>query len=87
MQNNPDPTQPIEYDNLGRMKYHPSFHENHGKPFSESDLEYLCKYIDIDGVRSISMALGKTQMTVNSKLTELKKKKLFDHYKNLNKHW
>ena len=78
---------PIEYDRVGRMKYHPKYHKNHKKPFSESDLEYLCKFYDVDGAKLIAMALGRTEAAVNSKLNKLKKLGLFEYYKNLNKHW
>jgi hypothetical protein len=77
----------IEFDRLGRMSYHPEFHQNHGKPFSEEDLEYLCKYFEIDPVRTIAFALGRTEHTCASKVTYLKKRGLYDYYKNLNKHW
>jgi predicted ArsR family transcriptional regulator len=76
-----------EYDRHGRMKYHPEFHKNHEKPFTESDLEYLCKFYDVDGAKLISLALGRTEATVRSKLSNLKKRGLFEYYKNLNKHW
>jgi hypothetical protein len=77
----------VEYDRWGRMKYHPEFHHNHGKPFTESDLEYLCKFYEIDGPLSISLALGRTQKIIMNKVSELKKQGLYDYYKNLNKHW
>jgi len=76
-----------EYDRVGQMKYHPEFHKNHKKSFTESDLEYLCKFYDVDGAKLISMALGRTEAAVRSKLSNLKKRGLFEYYKNLNKHW
>jgi hypothetical protein len=77
----------FEYDNQGRLKYHPDFHPNHKKTFTESDLEYLCKYYEVDGKKKMSLALGKTETTVSMKVVLLKKNGLFDYYKNLNKHW
>lgn len=77
----------IEYDCRGRMKYHPDFHPNHGKRFTESDLEYLCKFYGIDGQKSVSLALGKTEMVINQKITSLRKRGLYDYYKNLNRYW
>lgn len=77
----------ITYARNGRMDYHPEFHPNHGKPFSESDLEYLCKYYEADGGQLMAMALGRTVKTILSKVTDLRRKGLFEHYKNLNKHW
>ncbi|CAM5660806.1 DNA-entry nuclease OS=Lysinibacillus sphaericus OX=1421 GN=LS41612_04505 PE=4 SV=1 [Lysinibacillus sphaericus] len=38
----------ITYDKYGRMQYHPEFHFSHGKPFSESELEYICKFYEVD---------------------------------------
>lgn len=77
----------IQYDNFGRMKYHPDFHPNHGKPITEEDLEYLCKFWEIDHRRSISFALGRTEHTLQTKVHDIRKQGLFDHYKNLNKNW
>lgn len=77
----------ISYDNLGRMRYHPEFHFSHGKPFSESELEYICKFYEVDHTRTIAFAIGRTEHTVQTKVTSLRKKGLFDYYKNLNKHW
>lgn len=77
----------ITYSKNGRMNYHPEFHPNKGKPFTESDLEYLCKYYDHDGGQLMAMALGRTVKVVLSKVAELRKKGLYDYYKNLNKHW
>jgi hypothetical protein len=77
----------IEFDRLGRMKFHPDFHQNHKTPFSQSDLEYLCKYFDVDPIRTIAFALGRTEHTCATKVSALKKQGLFEYYKNLNKHW
>jgi hypothetical protein len=77
----------IRYDRHGRMMYHPKFHPNHGKQFTQSDLEYLCKYYDCDHKQSLAFALGKTEHTIRSKVNQLKKCGLFDYYKNLNRYW
>ena len=77
----------ISYDKFGRMHYHPDFHFSHGKGFTESDLEYVCKFYEVDEVRTISFAIGKTEHTIRTKVSDLKKRGLFEHYKNLNKHW
>jgi len=55
--------------------------------FSESDLEYICKYWQVDGAEMIAYALDRSVESVKSKVKKLRKKKLFDYYKNLNKHW
>ncbi len=77
----------IEFDKVGRIKLHPEFHPNHGKPFSESDLEYLCKYYEVDPIRTLAFALGRTEHTCTVRVWMLKKQGLFEYYKNLNKHW
>lgn len=76
----------ITYDKHGRMQYHPEFHFSHAKPFSE-ELEYICKFYEVDHARTISFAIGRTEHTIRSKVDYLRKKGLFHYYKNLNKHW
>ncbi|MDP1513094.1 DNA-entry nuclease [Paenibacillus ottowii] len=73
----------IEYDQFGKMKFHPDFHFAHGKAFSLEDLEYLCTFYEYDGPRSISLALGKTERTCASKYNALKKRGLLEYYKKL----
>lgn len=72
----------IEYDGMGRMKYHPEYHTNHKKPFTEEELIYLAKYYKIDGRLNISLALGRTESTISTKVCELKKKGLWSYYQN-----
>ena len=74
----------ITLDNCGRMNYHPDFHPNHKQPFSEEDLEYLCKFYDADGPRAISYALGKTEKTCMSRISELRKNGKYEYYRSLN---
>ncbi len=78
---------PEVYDRTGRMEYNPDFHFNQGERWTESDLEYLCKYIEIDGYRSVSFALGRTEKTIASKIADFKKNGKYEYYKNLNKYW
>jgi hypothetical protein len=73
----------IKFDKLGRMKYNPDFHPNHGKPFTLDDLIYMCKFYEIDGPRKIAFALGKTEHTVMSKRSDLRKAGTFEQYKNI----
>jgi hypothetical protein len=77
----------IEFDSSGRMKYNPLYHFNHGKPFSEDDLEYLCKYHDIDGPRKVGLAIGRTECTCISRLDYLKKRGKYEHYRKLDKYY
>ena len=48
----------VEYDDQGYMKYHPCYHQNLGKRFTEEEKEYLCKYAS-DGMNSMGMALAR----------------------------
>ena len=77
----------VRYDNSGRMLYHPLFHPNHGKPFSESDKEYLCKYYEYDPVDLISLALGRTESTIREQARKLRSNGLFERYKSINRYW
>jgi Mn-dependent DtxR family transcriptional regulator len=77
----------IAFDNFGRMKFNPSFHPNQGKHFSDSDLEYLCKYYDYDSPSTIALALGRTEQSVTNKILQLKRLGLYEYYKNQNKFW
>lgn len=78
---------PISYDRLGRMQYHPEFHFSHGNHFTESDLEYICKFYEVDHTRNLAFAIGKTEHTIRTKVNELRKSGKYEYYKNLNKHW
>lgn len=53
----------IEYDNFGRMKYHPEYHFSHGKRFSKEELMYLCRFWEFDNRKDVALALGKTEHT------------------------
>lgn len=75
----------IEYDKQGRMKYHPSFHTRHKIPLTEEEKEYLCKFYEIDGRRTIAMALGKTETNISQIVHIFRKNGLYEYYKNLHK--
>ena len=70
----------ISYDSHGRMHYHPDFHFNHGAPFTEEELEYLCKFYEVDTARSLSFALGRTERTLRTKVDQLKKTGMYQVY-------
>jgi hypothetical protein len=73
----------ITYDSLGRMQYHPDFHPNHGKPFKLDEIIYICKYHQTDDIRSLSFAVGRTEHTVASKITSLRKDGLYWKYRSM----
>ncbi|GED33993.1 DNA-entry nuclease [Brevibacillus centrosporus] len=70
----------IAYDPHGRMQYHPEFHFNHGAPFEEEELEYLCKFYETDPTRSLSFELGRTERTLRSKVDQLRKSGMYQVY-------
>jgi len=61
-------------------------YENQGEKYVIYELEYLCKYYEIDGLTTISLALGWTGDSVKSKLKKIRKQGLYKYYKNLNKY-
>jgi hypothetical protein len=75
------PEEGIEYDNRGRLKYHPEFHPNQGERLNDEELAYLCKFYEVDSLKSLSLALGRTERTLTNKVNYLRKKGLFDYYK------
>lgn len=75
------------YDKCGRMLYHPEFHHQHKKPFTVSEMEYLCKFWDIDPRRTMSFALGRPETLLSTMVNQLKKNGEFEYWKNLNVFW
>lgn len=76
----------FEYDAYGRLLYHPELHDRHGKPWDESELEYICKFAG-DKSSVLAFAIGRPMTSISAKLWVLKNNGLFDYYKNLNKYW
>ncbi|MBO9596201.1 MAG: hypothetical protein J7559_00030, partial [Cohnella sp.] len=73
----------IVYDNHGRMRYHPEFHFSHGKPTTLEDKIYVAKFYEVDGRRKISFAIGKTEGYVQTLVYDMRKRGIFEIYKNL----
>ena len=73
----------IKFSLNGRMQYHPEFHFAHEEPFTLSELVYMCKYVQIDGNKSMSMALGRTENTIANQVYMMKKEGFFDVLKSL----
>lgn len=72
----------ITYDRFGRMEYHPGYHPNHCKPFSDYEISYLCKFWDVDDRMDMSLALGRTETTLSNRVSRMKKDGSFEMYKN-----
>lgn len=71
------------YDNQGRLKYSPDLHDQHLKPYSEEDLAYMCAMHGKIPLEDLGLALGRTGNAVSMKLTQLKKRGLYEHYRKL----
>lgn len=65
---------PIEYDKCGRMKFNPELHQNNGKPWSQEDLNYLIDWYEKIGLEEMSLAVGRSEVTVAAKVGYLRKK-------------
>ena len=65
--------QSIEFDRLGRMRYHPEYHHNHGKPWTSEDKQYLIEYYEKVGPEEVSLSLGRTIKTVMEHACRLRK--------------
>lgn len=74
----------VEYDVNSRIRFNELLHFNQGELWTEDDTKYLCKYHEIDGLKSISLCLGRTSKSVAEKLLKLKKNGKYDYYRNLN---
>lgn len=55
--------------------------------FSVSDLEYICKFYEHDGPKSIAALYDKPLNQIVNLVTKLKKQGKYEHYKNLNMYW
>lgn len=64
---------PVEYDKYGRMKSHPVYHVNQGKVWNEEDINYLIEWYSKIGVKEMSLALGRTETTITTKVNRLRK--------------
>ncbi|MED1919789.1 hypothetical protein P4V64_31415, partial [Bacillus thuringiensis] len=71
----------VEYDNRGRLMYHPDFHPNQGKRFTDDETAYLCKFYGTDSLKSLSLALGRLEKSLEYRIAYLRKAGLFDYYR------
>ncbi|MGG7215419.1 hypothetical protein ACQPUY_17765 [Clostridium nigeriense] len=68
----------IEFDDYGRMKYNPELHPNQGEPWSYEDTKYLIDWLEIIGYEEMSLALGRTEITLRTKVCRLRKDGLME---------
>lgn len=64
---------PVRYDVYGRMLYHPAYHENHLKPWTNKDERYLIENYAADGPEAVSLALGRTIHVVMTRACDLRR--------------
>jgi len=77
----------IKYSKHGKMEYNPLYHFNHKQPLTEDEKEYICKYIEIDGPKNLSLALGRTEKTITTIASRLRKEGLFENYRKMDKYY
>lgn len=63
---------PIEYDKSGRMKYNQDLHDRQGKPWDNDEIEYLIAWYTRIGLEEMSLALGRTEGTIATKVNKLR---------------
>ena len=68
----------LNYDKFGGIAYTPSFHENHNKPWTKRDLNYLVNWYYKIGSAEMSLALGRPENAVRTKVWHLKKEGKFN---------
>lgn len=68
-------------DQKGRLLFHPELHPNQDEDFTTEELAYLCKFADVDSLKLMSHALGRTEQKIQNKLNHLRKSGTFDYYK------
>lgn len=51
------------------------------KPFTEEELEYLCRFSEIDGVPSIAYALNRSKRSIYKQIQKLKASGRYEHYR------
>lgn len=68
----------IEYDKWGRMKFHPDFHFNHGKPYSLKESAYIAQNYRRGDVKNLAMVVGRTEHCIRSRVSYFRKSGQFD---------
>ena len=66
----------VKYDKCGRMEYNPEIHDRVGEPWTDEEIEYLVNWYDIIGAEEMSLALGRTEMSISNKANTLRNRGL-----------
>jgi hypothetical protein len=73
----------IKYDKYGRMKFHPDYHERHGKGYTTKELSYICKHYYRGNVKTLAAAMERTETSMRQLVCDLRAAGKFEHYKTM----
>ena len=72
----------IEYDSVGRIAYNPELHDRQGQPWTVEETQYLIDWYNIIGAEEMSLALGRSENTITTRVNRLRSKGLMSRDKN-----
>jgi hypothetical protein len=58
-----------------------------GKSYSQSELEYICKYYGFLTAKEIAAELGRTQKAIVNIIVKLRENGQFEYYRTANQYW
>ena len=64
----------IEYDSAGRMRYNPELHDRQGQPWTVEETQYLIEWYHKIGAEEMSLALGRSENTIATRINRLRSK-------------
>lgn len=73
----------VEYDQHGRMKYNPDFHDRHGKEYTVKELIYIVTTYRRGKKREVALALGRTDATISNLVYNMRRDGRWEHYTKL----
>lgn len=62
----------VTHDKLGRMNYHPEYHDNHKKDWTTHDEKYLIENYVSMGADHVSFTLGRTIGSIMNRAGEIR---------------
>lgn len=63
-------------------RFNPAIHTRHKKKITFAEKVYMCKFHDIDGLESLSYALGRSELTIARRITDYQNQGKYWFYKN-----
>ena len=64
-------------------QYCPDSHDKHNKEYTTGELAYMCQMWHYMTNKDIGLALGRTEATITTMISSLKRKGEFEKYKNM----